>query len=156
LIKVVDKWELASKSEDGNLHVLRLCRKIVHWIGLDRDTATMCLLHDMEQNADNEIISFANSIIRHDKIIHFDYKKMLPLLIDFYHYLTNTDITDVNELSEDTRLVYPGIFINPRTLNVCICHPYETPQVDSDSPSDWWKKIPVPPAPTRRKPILRL
>jgi hypothetical protein len=83
---------------------------------MDPNTSTICLLHDLKQSsADDEIVAFANSVV-HPEI-------MSTLLIDFYHYLTNTDITDVNELSEETRLAFPGIFINPRTLNVCICYP---------------------------------
>jgi hypothetical protein len=57
---------------------------------------------------------------------------MVPLLIDFYHYLTSTDITDINELSKVTRQIYPGIFISPQTFNVCICHPFGAPQVGSE------------------------
>jgi hypothetical protein len=124
LIDAVKMGGIITYAQDENLFVSNVLNRFAKWIVMDPNTSTICLLHDLKQSStDDEIVAFANSVVHHEKFVRFHPEIMSTLLIDFYHYLTNTDITDVNELSDETRLAFPGIFINPRTLNVCICYP---------------------------------
>jgi hypothetical protein len=87
VIEAVKRGKLVSKKAYVNF------KQFAPWIEWDRNTPSICLLHEMKQTSSgNEIIGFADSIMHPGNFVRFNYKKMLPPLIDFYHHLTIIDI----------------------------------------------------------------